>query len=423
MRGRVALFVLLAVLAGCMGLGDDESSVPDGEMAEQGYESLVSVEGTIEIRTVGAENDSVTVRSVRRPREGMVRQEFIAPPSRAGDVTVSNGSVTWIYNATTNEATRFTIENGSVPSTNQTTFLRGVFDNLSTSAEGSVIAAPLQPIAPADGDTEGGSTVTGFFGQDTRPVNLTYLGTETIAGREAHGVGLTPINETGDDDTPTDDSGERVTQHIENVTYWFDAEYFHPLRIETTVRVDGEITRSTRVYQNVSFNVDPDPGTFRFDPPANATVRSGPEPTTLNSTAAAAESVSFRVADGDPPERFEFETAVVTRLENRTTVTIQYADGTDILAVSSQRPPFEETEGERVSLGPVTGTRMMSGNAVVITWRCGETGYAVSGRLPPDTIETVARDAAAVCSNESVANIPGGFPESLPPAVLAIGGG
>ncbi|MFB6228108.1 MAG: outer membrane lipoprotein carrier protein LolA [Halobacteriales archaeon] len=354
MRGRVALFVLLVVLAGCMGLGDDESSIPDGEAAKQGYDSLKSVEGTIEIRTSAGENDSnVTVHSVIRPKQEMARQEFLSPPGQAGDITVTNGSVTWIYNATRNDVTRFTLDNDSAANSSQATFVERVFGNLSESEEDAVIVAPVRPIAPFDGDSRGGSTTTGLFGPETQSVTLTYLGTETIAGRETHGVRLTPTNASESDAPPTDGSEGNAAQHVENATYWFDAEYFHPLRTETMVRVDGEVTRTTQVYRNVSFNVNPDPATFQFDPPANATVRSGPEPATFDSAAAAAANVSFAAADADPPERFDFETAVLTRLGNRTTVAVQYTNGTDFLAISSRRPPFEGRDNVCCSLLPV----------------------------------------------------------------------
>ena len=395
MRRRIALFVLLVVLSGCLGVGGDDSSPPDADAAAQGYASLESVEGTVEIRTTGAENDSVTVHIVRRPKERMVRQEFISPSNQAGDVTVSNGSVTWIYNTSLNEVTRFNI-NETASNTSQGSFIREVFSNLSTSEESSVVAAPLRPIAPVEGSAESGSVATGFFGSSSQPADLRYLGTETIAEREAHGVRITPANASESTTTPANGA---AAQHVDNVTYWFDAEYFHPLRTETTVEVDGEVTRSTRVYRNITFNVDPKSETFQFEPPANATVRSGPEPETFDSAAAAAERVNFPVADTDPPDRFEFDTAVVTRFDNRTTVSVQYSDRTDDLVVGSRRPPFEERAGERVSLGSVTGTRLTSGNTVVVTWQCGETGYAVSGQLPADTIEDVARDAVTVCSD------------------------
>ncbi|MFB6228107.1 MAG: hypothetical protein ABEH88_05930 [Halobacteriales archaeon] len=55
----------------------------------------------------------------------------------------------------------------------------------------------------------------------------------------------------------------------------------------------------------------------------------------------------------------------------------------------------------------MTGTRSTSGDLVVITWQCGETGYAVSGRLPAETIEDIARDAATICSNAN-ATVPTG---------------
>jgi outer membrane lipoprotein-sorting protein len=422
MRGRVVLFVLLVVLSGCMGLGGDESSAPDGETAAQGYDSLESVEGTVEIRTVvdsdpTTDNDTTTIHSVRRPGEGLVRQEFISPSGRAGDVTASNGSVTWIYNATTNEVLRFTIGNESAANTSLATLVERVFGNLSTSEEDAAIVAPLRPIARSSSDTQTGSATTGFFGGGTQRVNLTYLGTETIAERQTHRVRLTPTN-ASEDSTSTSDTGG-IAQHIQNVTYWFDAEYFHPLRTETVVRIDGNVTRSVQAYRNVTFNTDPDPETFQFDPPANATVRSSPAPRSFDSVAAASETVDFAVADPDPPEGFAFETAQVLRSENRTTLSVRYSDGTDSFAVSSQRPPFDGREGERVSLGPVNGTRVTSGELVAVAWRCGDTEYVVSGRLPVETAESVAREAVAVCPDETAS---GGHSGPSSPATEGIFG-
>ena len=416
MRRRVAVLSLLLVLSGCSGLGGG-SSAPDGETAAQGYDSLGSVEGTVEIRTTGvngdstADDDTTTIHSIRRPREGMVRQEFLSPSRRAGDVTASNGSVTWVYNATTNEALRFTIENESAANTSLAPLVGRVFGNLSTSEEDTSVVAPLRPVARQSGDTRTGSATTGLFGVGTQRVNLTYLGTETVAERRTHGVRLTPTNES-ENGRSANETGS-VVQNIQNVTYWFDAEYFHPLRTETVVRVGGNVTRSVRVYRNVTFNTDPDPETFQFDPPANATVRTGSAPRSFESVAAASDTVDLAVADPDPPEGFTLETVQVLSFSNRTTVSVRYSDGTGTLTIASQRPPFDGREGERVSLGPVNGTRVTSGELVAVAWRCGETKYVVSGRLSVETVESVARDAVAVCPGETDSDSTGGSRGSL----------
>lgn len=387
MRRRAALLFFVVFLSGCLGVGGGEPTVPDSETAVEGYDSLESLEATVQTLTTG-ERANTTARIVRQVDERRIRQRYLSPEHRAGNVLVINESTTWIYNASKDEATRISTSGLGNRNNSYSDFLRRLFGNISTQEESRAVVAPPRPIEPVVGDPESnGSTIAGLG--SGQPVNVTYLGTETVAGRPTHQIGVRPVNQ----------SAGGLAGDLRRLTYWIDAEYFFPLRTERTLVNDGSVTRNARVYRNVSFNVDPAPDTFRYDPPPNTTVRVQEPPARFESASAAAENVSFAVPEIDPPEGFDIDVARVFRRDNQTSVALPYSNRTDFLSVTARRPPSGDTgDGVEVSLGPVNATQVRSGDLTTVVWQCNGTEYVVSGELPADTIEATAREAVSVCS-------------------------
>jgi outer membrane lipoprotein-sorting protein len=221
MRNGVGLFLLfvLVVSAGCSGLSPADTDVPTGSEARDGYATFQSVEGTVEYRYQSAEDTSnTTVRVVKRPKQRMTRQEFLSPPDLAGDETVTNGSVYWLYDASENTVTRTSLGESTPSNTSNVEFVQQVFSNLTGSGDDSVVTDPPLPVGPlSTGGDSPGVTTADVVGPTQFTVE--YAGTETVAGRPTHAVELAPVNGTGVD-TPG--------SYIENATYWFDAEYFSP---------------------------------------------------------------------------------------------------------------------------------------------------------------------------------------------------
>ncbi|MFB6107611.1 MAG: outer membrane lipoprotein carrier protein LolA [Haloplanus sp.] len=80
-----------------------------------GYRSLQSYHGTFETTTVrnGTTTCSVRMEIWSRPHHDDLRIETIQPNASAGNVFVTNGSVTWSYVASENAATKRSVRNSS----------------------------------------------------------------------------------------------------------------------------------------------------------------------------------------------------------------------------------------------------------------------------------------------------------------------
>ncbi|WP_181686966.1 LolA family protein [Halorhabdus salina] len=394
MRNAVALIALalLAALAGCSDVQLSGPDVPSGAEAERGYDTLKTVEGVFEYRLDdGDRTSNTTVNYLSRPVDGMVRQRVLPPSNQSRDITVNNGSVAWIYDVSADSVTRIEIGNLNISETGNQEFVRRVFGNVSRTNDGSLVSDSLLPVGPLGGSSGGtGLTTADLVGQIR--FNVTYLGTRTVADRRTHGVELDPVGGNA-----TDGLG----QYIENATYWFDAEYFYPLRTETVININGDVTRSVQVYRTVSFNVDPDPERFRFDPPPDVTVQtpSMSRTTTFETVAAADANVTFDIPNPTLPGKFEFDEARISRNGNRTVVSLQYANSThEVSVVTRDGPTDVALDGESVSLKGVNATMTMAGEDTIFAWSCSGLDYVVQGNFSTDTLRSIAADVVARCS-------------------------
>jgi outer membrane lipoprotein-sorting protein len=387
---HLVFLISLVSLAGCGGL-QPADDVPTGQDAVDGHAALEAIEGTVEYRYKSAETVSNTsVSVVKRPKQGMTRQEFLAPPRLAGDITVTNGSIYWIYDASKNVATRTALGTSGPVNTSDAVFTQRLFSNLTGSSSEPVVADPPLPVGPLSVTADGpAATPVDLVGPSEFVIE--YAGTETVADRRTHVIKLDPVNATN----------EEPGAYVKNATYWFDAEYFHPLKTTSVLTIGGERTRVTRLYRNVTFNPDIASTRFQFDPPPNATVetQSVPRPKTFDTAAGAAESVNFGVARPDVPPGYDLQTARVSRFRNRTTVSLQHGNGTHELSAVTRNPPLDTgPDGQTVSIGPVNATVTTLSEVTVYRWQCDGLGYTVRGNLPTDELREIARDAATTCS-------------------------
>lgn len=382
---------LLLVLAGCTGLQQSESVVPTGQQAQDGYDALQSISGTVEYHYVSNETtSSAVVDVVKVPKEQNARQEYRSPARLAGDVTVSNGSMVWLYDESENTVTKMSVGDVNFSETRTTEFVRRVFANVTASSDTAIVANPVLPVGPV-GTTSGESGITNADLGGPTKLAVEYLGRKTVAGRETVGVKLTPVS---------DESEDGLSKYIENVTYWFDAEYFVPLETTTVVAINGEVTRNNRVYRNVTFNTGVSADEFSFEPPANATVTTPPKTrtTTFDTVAGATENVSFDVATLEAPAGYTLDEARVTRVRNHTTVSIAYSNATNEVTVSTRTPSLDSLpDAENVSLGRVTATVTEFGDTTAFQWQCGDRDITVRGDIARETLREIARNTADQC--------------------------
>jgi outer membrane lipoprotein-sorting protein len=385
---RTALLVVVAVVAVAAGgavLLAGETPRPSTETidnASERYESLDGFAATVETTTrIGNETTHSTRRVTARPGTGAYRSVAIGNAS-GSDVTVSNGTVVWLYDRDNETARRLSVDvdanNTAVMGGEQVERLLRAALNGGNESAGGVSTLPM--VSTAAGPTPSGSLDTNgsSFG-----VNVSYLGTEEIDGRETYVLELTG---TDIEEGTLDDYSGRV---------WVDTEWFVALRQRTNFTVDGERYAVERRYRNVSFDPDLRDVSFEFDPPedANVTVETGPSVTQYDSRAPLERNATLSVPDPDVPADFRFDRGTQTVGEARS-VTLQYTNGTTSVSVTLRNTTRNATgtEGTAVQIGDATGRLDTFGASTLVTWECDGRAYTVIGsNLANETVVDVAR--------------------------------
>jgi len=361
----------LLVTSGCAAVTDfdtaDGPDVPTTEEVAAGYRSFDAVAATVHT-TVRDENVTTTrARLVQRPATGEQWRETLAPADRAGDLVVSNGSVTWSYDASEDAATRIDASRFEAANDTYADYVCRLFGALQRSDDdrASVGVSPL-PVVPA---TPAPPVHTnGTVGRQT----VEYDGTATVDGRTAHVLHLTP--ETTD--------GEFA---VLNQTVYLDAEYFFPLRQRMAFRYDGNVTSYDVTHRNVTFDPDVEADRFRFDPPTGTNVSETtlPRSTTYESLDALEAETGVSAETPSVPEGFSLGEVryTVSTERNYTTVAQTYENETGMLSVAVHNTTelFTGTaESENVSLGPVTATYREFGVVRSVQWTTNGSYYSVS---------------------------------------------
>lgn len=382
----VALLAVLVVTSGCTLLpgGGGDDSGPIGTDAQESYAAVEGFTAVMEVTTTqGNETDHMVARVQMRPGGNGVRQQVVEPASQAGNVFVSNGSVFWSYNASENTVTRteFDPPNGT---REYGAFLQRIFntinDDRATAEEKRTrtVGVSALPVVPQGGGAKGAGVSPGGTLED---YNVTYRGTETVDGRTAHVVHLTPRP-----------AHEGVAG---NQTLWIDTEHYLPLKVHQSITVNGDHVESTVVYRNVTINPGLSPETFEFDPPENATVEASQVSSNRHdSLSAAADDANFSAPEADLPDGFELERATVTRTRNVTSLVAQYTNGTADLMVTKQvgnrtdrQPPTDRTN---VTVAGQDGYYDEFGSTGIVSWRCDGRGYAVTGEFSKERLVAIA---------------------------------
>jgi outer membrane lipoprotein-sorting protein len=384
---RTALLVVVAVVAVAAGgavLLADETPRPSTETidnASERYESLDGFVATVETTTrIGNETMHSTRRVTARPGTGAYRSVALGNTS-GPDVTVSNGTVVWLYDRDNGTARRLEVDTGTnstaVMGGEQVERLLSAALNGDNESAGGVSTLPM--VSRTAGPSPSGSLETNgsSFG-----VNVSYLGTEEIGDRETYVLELTG---TDIEEGALDDYSGRV---------WVDTEWFVALRHRTNFTVDGEPYAVERRYRNVSFDPDLSNVSFELDPSeSNVTVESGPSLTEYESRDALARNASLSVPEPDVPADFRFQQGARTVGEARS-VTLQYTNGTASVSVTLRNTTRNatDTEGTEVQIGDATGRLDTFGASTLVTWECDGRAYTVIGsNLANETVVDVAR--------------------------------
>jgi outer membrane lipoprotein-sorting protein len=361
----VAVAALL-ITSGCSSLNvlaEDTPSPPDADVAQR-YESLDTLEA-IRVTTVDTANDTNETRervradfSDDRPRRS---HQVLAPESRESDITAVNESGVVVYDADENTVTRIPRTVGQYDG-NRSTYLASVVDAARNDdiTEFSDGVSPL-PVVPA---TESGPSIP----EDAiEGFEVEYLGTQTVAGRTAHGFELTAVSEAA------------LTA---NRTLWLDSEYFYPLKTRQRLSYGNRTIEMTSRLETVTFGADLPTDAFDFDVPEDATVETwGLPPETFDSPAELRERVNFSIPHPRVPENYAFDKAQYIG-GNAAQASLHYVDTDgDRLTVTKMAGTANGsggfTPGERVTVADHEGRYVTTSRVSIASWSCEDVRYSV----------------------------------------------
>mgnify|MGYP006283225965 FL=1 len=379
--GRRRLLVLLALvavvaLAGCsvlFGNGTEGGGLPPGEEAAEQYLSLDGYEATVHYEYSDRSDRRAHIRE--DVDGGRSRVEWLAPDARAGSIQTYNGSSVVRYNATENEYVR--IDTSGIRS----------YQEAAQHLQRSIAAAREEGTTTVDQQPAGGAPLpkvprgNAAESNPTETFEVSYEGTETVAGREAHVIEYDAVGEVRDG---------TVMQKA-----WIDTQYFFTLKSKQVSRFDGETSTFTFRLSNVTVEPGFTAEDFRFNPPADATLnRSGSyDVTGYENRTAVVDAAAISVPTPAVPDRFALRRATHVVGQNFTAVQLQYRTSSSRLFVTktAERSYTDLTAGERVSIGSQTGRYRPSGTSAIVVWQCGEFVYTVTGGVQKSTLVDVAR--------------------------------
>ena len=239
--------VALVALAGCGAFLAPGPSLPAGSEAVAQFEALDSYNATytIEIADENGTRRWTGYRSVR-PSTGQFYERFENTTDGNTTITANNGTVTWLYDVDAETVTRYSADHGQVGGTQ----LRQLVNN--ARADGSSESEPILPVGPfvpvAD-RSDGGAVTVG-------PKEVSYEGTETVAGREAHVIEVTAAGDT--------DQFQR--------RYYLDSKWYVRLKVTSSLDTEEESFEQELRFTDVEFEPDLSEELFEFTPPPEATV-------------------------------------------------------------------------------------------------------------------------------------------------------
>lgn len=294
---QVGGLVILVLLAGATGLlaEDVTSAEPDAEALVEDVlneeNDFETIEGTrtkeIETKSIDADEPRVTslTEDVWIQPPDKRRSEVIATENHgtfsSGDIRVYNGSVRQWY-----------------------------WEN--------------RELMIVDDEWESGSHIEEFRASTFEQYDVEYLGTESVADREAYVVEITPADNATVRGALTLHLGseEFEIKSVEgtnddgnisySTTWWIDAETKYPVKEEVkTEHHNPRETPSTReyrlrttTYEEITYDSDMPDETFVADPPSGTTIADSPENLNVETVDQADEAVPFPVPEPPVPDRF-----------------------------------------------------------------------------------------------------------------------
>lgn len=361
LAGTLLVVVLLSGCAGLLG-GDQRTGVDPtavSDRVDQRVDEIETLRATIE-QTVETDNRTFSYRArVVYERPDKVNITFLSGAPH-WEFTTSNGTTTWAYNETANEAAR-----------SEDAIFESVEDFL--------------------------------VGVDQLRSNATFEGNETLAGEDAielsYAVGNSTVSMLVAGGEETSELGQASANGSTRTRVWIDTETWLPRKTQVSVPAHRNNQTVTVRYENVTVNEPIEDGAFTFEPPADATItrddrsefRPPPENTTFYDDRAALTAAVGDVPDPEIPAGFTFQTGA--RFDGEMTgVELTYSDGPnqiEVVEITHGGPFFDG--GETVSIDGTDGRLVDAPFGIVVEWECGGEIYTIAGDTDRETILSVAR--------------------------------
>ncbi|WP_436343166.1 LolA family protein [Natronorubrum sp. FCH18a] len=374
-RRRVLTAGVAVALAGCVSYPSDGDDDPPSseELVRDAIGTRRRMSELAARRTMTVETSDGTVerteRIARRP-PAKQRIEVVGstdPDAPVGSVSVTNRETTWEYNPET-----ATVDKQYHPNKVDTDRTQRVLENL------------------------------------LADYRLGYEGPAVVDGREVHRIETRPpIEDIG----PTIDLvvGDttyvvplRVTGDLEELdvsrTVWIDDEYRYPIRERNAITDGDETLHSLTVtYEDLEIDAGLEPGTFTYEPPADATVvTDGPEPEGVFESRTAAEAiVPYELPEPDVPEPYDLDRVTVVEKAERfgTTTRLWYNDpnivARELFVTVREVQRFSTDALEEIEIDGRTAY-YRDGRLQSIFWECGALNYEVSSLLDDDPLRDIA---------------------------------
>ena len=275
LRRRVAaaaatLFCVVIAFSGrvCADPDPDPYAIMRAAIMSQGQVDY-SAERVVTLSSKGRATRVIRQRLIRR-RGDKQRIETLHPPSDAGCLVVSDGTILWEYNP----------------------------------HKGVIIRRQLQPLATRQADRTRAAELI------KSGVKLQHTGQHNIAARTAHAIVIRDL------------SGVLLRK------CWIDAETGVRLKVEKHDLSGAPYSRSE--ITAIDYSPDFTAATFSFRPPAGVTVSKVPPPARRMSIAAAEKLVGFSaVIPQHPPPGYTFEAdnAAITKYRGASTLWLTFSNG------------------------------------------------------------------------------------------------
>jgi len=358
----------------------DDSPTIERNVGER-YDAIERLDATR--TTVIERNGTVDSRRVYDatlvPATGERRLALVGNGSARYDLRVSNGSVLWLHDTDGATVTRIPTDGtpeGDAGAAIQRLLVRA---NLTASDHGNERAPTVEPLPVVPASPAGTDDLAPATNYD-----VSYAGTETIDGRSAYVLTVTPR------------SNESATY---SQTLWIDTEWFYPLQRQTVWRDDGVRTELTTTDTDVTVNAPLPDGTFRPERTANTTVETvdTPDTETYRRVATLRSATAIVVPDPDIPPSYELTYATHTDGRIRG-VGLRYANRTSALTVSKYNFTYAAGGDATITVDGRPAT-LSVGPTTSLSWNCDTYRYTVRGTgVSTDQLVTVAQSVGCADS-------------------------